>query len=302
MKKKIRTVLAFDPTEGEGLNLQGFSQFAKRFNIEVLSLSIFSDLETKFVGSDAEKVGKIQKKIQEKLRRFRNFLAPLVILQKGGSRNHAVDAFLHQVNESSAEMIAVDSHGRSGIRRWTLGSFAESLLNRSSKPLLFLPKSWKVGNFKKKQVLFPTDFSEDSFQAYQTFLHLFSGRGVTVNLYHAILFPAPISSMEVPPSAYVPDSFFEEQRMWAENQAKVWRKIAEDLGFAFAFKLEEKGMGFLSGSELMEMANKMKVDFIGISSRSGAFDRFFAGSSAFELFRKKRLPVWVFGPNCKRVK
>jgi nucleotide-binding universal stress UspA family protein len=300
MKNKFRSALALDPFEGGRSNLGGFSKFAKRFDFDILPLSVFADGENSFVGGDAIREQKIESKIREKLRKFGKFLAPSAVLLKSGSRNLAVNAFLQKAKDQNVELIAVESHGRSGLRRWTLGSFAENLLNHSPKPLLFLPKSWPTTPSKKREILFPTDFGERSLEAFQSLLNLFSGRGVNIVLYHAILFPAPISSVEIPVSAYIPDAFFKDQRKWAELQANKWKKLAEENGFSVKFVLEEKGMGFLSGATIMEMAKKLKVDFIGISSSSGALDRFFSGSSAFELFRQKKLPVLVFGPNCKR--
>ena len=49
------------------------------------------------------------------------------------------DAILDHVEENDVSLIVMASHGRSGIRRWLLGSVAEKVIQSSPVPALVVP-------------------------------------------------------------------------------------------------------------------------------------------------------------------
>jgi nucleotide-binding universal stress UspA family protein len=50
----------------------------------------------------------------------------------------AADTILTVVGEEQAALIAMATHGRSGVRHWVLGSVAEEVLHRATVPLLLV--------------------------------------------------------------------------------------------------------------------------------------------------------------------
>ncbi len=48
------------------------------------------------------------------------------------------DAVLAYTDEQGVDLIAMATHGRSGWKRWVLGSVAEKVLRASAQPLLFV--------------------------------------------------------------------------------------------------------------------------------------------------------------------
>lgn len=50
-----------------------------------------------------------------------------------------VDAILDTANGENVDLIAVSSHGKSGLSRVVYGSVAAGLLQRAGRPLLFIP-------------------------------------------------------------------------------------------------------------------------------------------------------------------
>ena len=72
----------------------------------------------------------------------------------------APDAILRTADEVEADLIVVGTHGRSGLDRLLCGSVAESVLQRSSRPLLVVRQT-DVSRTEKpiRIVLHPTDFS-----------------------------------------------------------------------------------------------------------------------------------------------
>ena len=53
-------------------------------------------------------------------------------------RGNAVDAIVQQANEVGADLVAMASHGRSGLARAFFGSVANGVLHRIERPLLLV--------------------------------------------------------------------------------------------------------------------------------------------------------------------
>jgi nucleotide-binding universal stress UspA family protein len=51
---------------------------------------------------------------------------------------HAAEEIIEFAGEVSADMVAMSTHGRSGVRRWVFGSVAEKVLHEGDKPLLLV--------------------------------------------------------------------------------------------------------------------------------------------------------------------
>ena len=52
---------------------------------------------------------------------------------------HAAEAIVREAGQSNADLIVMTTHGRSGLRRWLLGSVAEKVLRASPVPVLLCP-------------------------------------------------------------------------------------------------------------------------------------------------------------------
>jgi len=51
---------------------------------------------------------------------------------------HAAEGIIEFADEANADMVAMSTHGRSGVGRWVLGSVAEKVLHEGNKPLLLV--------------------------------------------------------------------------------------------------------------------------------------------------------------------
>lgn len=60
--------------------------------------------------------------------------------------DHTADAIANHAAEVNADLIAVGTHGRSGLRRALMGSIAERIIQRADRPVLVIPegatKTW----------------------------------------------------------------------------------------------------------------------------------------------------------------
>ena len=91
----------------------------------------------------------------------RNF--PGGTVQRKVENGDAADVIIESAAADPGTLIAMATHGRSGLNRWLVGSVAEKVLRGSSNSLLLVrasdaPVSWNIGAFKS--VIVPLDGSE----------------------------------------------------------------------------------------------------------------------------------------------
>lgn len=58
----------------------------------------------------------------------------------------AATAIIDRAEEAGISLVAITSHGRTGLKRWILGSVADRVLRASSQPVLLLRAPREVGN------------------------------------------------------------------------------------------------------------------------------------------------------------
>lgn len=215
-----------------------------------------------------------------------------VLNEPSTSRRKAVDRLVHYAREINSDFIAVASHGRSGPGRLVLGSFAESLLASSPIPILFLNDTKDVSSSK---ILFATDLSESSRTALDLFLDEMKGYSGELVLFHAVSPPGAIFDtgiMGVP--VYLPESYWLEQKQWTERECDLILKSVKSKGFNVRMVVQD---GVLNTPAAIEKcAQDENVGLIGMASVSRGLESAVIGSVAKEIFRSRRWPVWVCGP------
>ena len=101
-----------------------------------------------------------------------NLRAPRVLVEPSASiANCAVklSRFAHKIG---AQLIAVSSHGRRGLARLFLGSFSETMLNKTNIPVLVAGPEILPFHARPSHVVFPTDFDPASRGAFLSILRL----------------------------------------------------------------------------------------------------------------------------------
>ena len=156
----------------------------------------------------------------------KDVLAPRVPLCPVQSRAKAIRRLLDLVESEGAPMLALSSHGRSGLGRIALGSFAEALLLQSRIPVLFLShperQSGTETSPKIQRILFPTDLSKNSREAFRLLLPQAKAMSAEVILFYAVAVapyavagPAALGSAD----PGIPEDYFEVQASWAAEES-----------------------------------------------------------------------------------
>jgi nucleotide-binding universal stress UspA family protein len=212
-------------------------------------------------------------------------------------RGAAAEAVLAEADESGADLIAITTHGRSGISRWLFGSVATHILEHARVPLLTLRP--KEGADKGapgpavKKIIVPLDGSETAHSILPTVEEFARLMGASLVLYHAV---APISmypGFESAGSAALGEIVEDMQKQAREilsraaNEAKshgVEATIAVGLGTAV--------------EGVLQAADELKADLIAIGThgRSGV-GRVVLGSVADGVVRRSAdIPCLVLRP------
>ncbi len=224
-----------------------------------------------------------------------------VLMGESPSRQGVVQTLLEFAQSEAAEWIVVSSHGRSGMKRLMLGSFAELLLRESACPVLFLPRRPAPADLRKhNRVLFPTDFSALAGEAFGLFLREASRQQFEIVIFHLLTFPAPAMDLGMVPA--IPQNFMPEQLEWAKREGALWAAKAEKAGVKARFVLENDDVPSLSGKAVLVTALREGAKLIAMPSLSSPLTRLVAGSVAHEVFRAGSYPVWLYGPRALAVK
>ena len=213
------------------------------------------------------------------------------------ARGSAAEAILAAADESGADLIAMTTHGRSGLTRWLFGSAATHILENAKVPLLVLrPKEGEdkgaPGPVVKKMIV-PLDGSETAHSILPVVEEFAKLMGASIVLYHAV---APISlypGFEAGGSAALGEIVEDMQKQAREILSRAANEVtARGVEATIAVSLGTAVEGVLAA------ADELKADLIAISTqgRSG-IGRVVLGSVADGVVRRSAdIPCLVIRP------
>ena len=141
------------PLDGSDLSRNGVAVFvidlAKKLDLEVILLRAYNipfgfydvgggfaiDLDRLLAETEAD----VQRYLEEKSDMLKK--AGLVNVTIASRQGYGADEIINYAGNASGRLIAMCSHGRSGVRRWTLGSVAEKVLRHGKNPVLIFRAS-----------------------------------------------------------------------------------------------------------------------------------------------------------------
>jgi nucleotide-binding universal stress UspA family protein len=200
-------------------------------------------------------------------------------------RGDPAEAILRAAGEESADLIAISTHGRSGLARWLFGSTATKLLEAATVPVLFLRP--KEGEDKGapgpvvRKILVPLDGSDTAMSILHTVEAFAKAMGASLVLFHA-----------VEPIAAYPG--FETQSVAAvtvveEMQAQARQILTRAMEDAKSRGVEATMVVSLDSavSGILHAADDQKVDLIAIGTHGrGGIGRAVLGSVADGVVRR----------------
>lgn len=217
---------------------------------------------------------------------------PEILTQTSASTAQAADMLSAYAQRTGAGLILVGSHGRTGMSRWLLGGFAETLLSRSSVPVMVVGVHSST-DFSR--VLVPTDFGVHAKEIFKDAVGFARELGSELTLYHAILRPiTPVyqSGIYLLGSPWVPvREYLGREKIRQERRLHGWAKWAARQGVQADSVIDIETADI--ADSILEVAKKRKVGWIVMAAENGPFASALLGSVARRVVRGAECPVWV---------
>ncbi len=238
---------------------------------------------------------------------FPHILRPKILVEPLAATGAAVDTLLEYAMEQNVDLIIVSSHGRRGLDRLFLGSFAETLLVHSKTPVMVIGAGMKVETHFS-QILFPTEFGDYAREAFRHTVSIAKQMSASMTIYHAVPMPARI----VMDSGYYPslygfegemvsrEDFLKIQEDHQARRAESWADWAKSEGVNCAVKVlvADDSIDDLICHE----AADMQADLIVMEGQSGPIKVALLGSIARNVVRAAPCPVLIFPRSSLTVK
>lgn len=212
------------------------------------------------------------------------------------TRGSPAEAIIHRAAADNGTLIAMATHGRSGINRWLLGSVAEKVL-RGSKHPLFLVRAAGAGMSHSaatiKSLVVPLDGSKLAESVLPTVVEVAKKITLEVVLCRAYQSTAPAYYRS---EVHVPDY----EAMLRERKAEVEEYLADKVESLKAAGLTQVSAAALAGSGAAEIVRYSREHPDGLvvmctRGRSGV-SRWALGSVTEKVVRHATAPVLVLHP------
>ena len=201
---------------------------------------------------------------------------------------------LTEADASDAGLIAMSTHGRSGLMRWVLGSVASKVLHAASRPLLLVRARDQADRPPAAidRILVPLDGSQVSLSVLPYVEELAEALGASLVLYNAVLPLDIYPGTELTPvrvGTIIDDllaqgqSFLAEVAKEIEARGKVKARSVVTIGFPV--------------DEAVRVAAEVNAGLIALAThgRSGV-NRWVMGSIADGVVRRSSLPCLLVRP------
>jgi len=272
---------------------------AGKFKVPVELLAVI-DIAEMATHVSAEKVRHLDTLIEDGVRAGTSYLRGIATTFPDGNvtctvaKDSAEEAIVSKAKADGATLIAMATHGRSGMNRFLLGSVAEKVLRGSANPLLLVrakEESKATGEAPFKSIVVPLDGSELA----ESVIPMVAGVAKKLDL-EVVLFRAyhiPYNAYSGEDGAYAVN--YDELIAGVRDEAKEYldKKVAEvkKLGVAKVSALSKEGF---AGDEIIALARKTPDGLIAMCShgRSG-IGRWVLGSVTENVVRHSDDPVLV---------
>lgn len=220
--------------------------------------------------------------------------SPEIVTQATASTWKATDALVEYAERAGAELILVSTHGRTGMSRLLLGSFAESLLLRSTVPVVVVgPHLREDADFG--EILFPTDFGEHAKEIFKRVVSLAQSLGARITLYHAI--PRPVqpvyqSGVYLLGSPWIPvHDYYNRELARHQRHIDSWTEWANRQGVQTDSVIDTETTQV--SESILKLAHARRAGWIAMAAQNGPIASAILGSVTRKVVRGAECPVWV---------
>jgi nucleotide-binding universal stress UspA family protein len=202
----------------------------------------------------------------------------------------AADVILRRAESERPDLVAMATHGRSGISRWIRGSVAERVLRRCPVPLLLYNPDEAEGHaqgIQIRRILVPLDGSKHSASVVPLVESFATRYGSSVELMRVIQ-PPPLPAAEFPSSVVVPLTLTDKEALASlDPHATRLRDAGLEVSVSTPLALSP-------ARAILEAVEANDVDLIAMTTHgSTGIDRWLLGSVAELVARHSPCPLLI---------
>ena len=224
-------------------------ELAARLNLDVTMLQVYGDIGRNFVPVHQAYIERAAEKIKSQIEDVQERLGIQLEEKQLEVRGeladgHYAEEILRYAENSNIDLILMASHGRSGIRRWRMGSVADKVLRASKVTVLFIragaEDATPYDEWPTRTIVAPMDGSETAESVLPHVIALAKQRAiepVTVNLIR-VCDPPVAPSYYSPELSGVPLNWGE----FMEQEMTRCKQVASDYLGNIAKQLDDQGI------------------------------------------------------------
>jgi nucleotide-binding universal stress UspA family protein len=198
----------------------------------------------------------------------------------------AVAEILEEARASTADLIVMGTHGRSGFERLVLGSVTEKVLRKAACPIMTVAPTAADASAHDptdlRHIVCPLDFSEASKEALRYALSLAERSGARLTVLHVIEWPElwhpRVASAEY--ERFVEEEATRQLRDVVPKDARTWCRV------------EERVLAGSPWKRILGLAAEEAPDLVVLGAHGhNTLERFLFGSTANQVVRQAPCPV-----------
>lgn len=285
-----RTILV--PTDGSDHSVRAGEHavaLARAFDASIHVVRVL-DLRTEAGMFDAGGVGeeyvdRLEERAGEDVETVTDAIGDAESVTTAVVRGDPFESLLEYVAGHEVDLIAMGTHGRTGVERFVSGSLTERVLRHSPAPVLTVRatgRSTVGGGYG--EILVPTDGSEPADAAVDHALAVASRTGARIHAVHVV----DVSGVSPSPDYTLPSEVLDSLETGGKRATERVAERARDRGLE---AVAEVRRGYPARS-LLEYAGDNGIDLIvmGTAGRTGP-SRFLLGSTTERTVRHAEVPV-----------
>lgn len=206
-----------------------------------------------------------------------------LITEESTSLKSGVERVIAFAKKEKTDLIALQTHSRTGFKRFLLGSFAETMMLLSPVSLLILNPDARVGS-QVKRILLATDLEKSADQSVKQAARFALHAGASLRLLHIAL-PAYSTRFKGQ------DEDIPKYRKHVDRRIQELVAIAESEGVDCSAVIRDDLLP--KTDVILKEAKSSSSDIIAVQSKSGPVRRLLLGSVARHVVRAAQTPVLV---------
>lgn len=227
-------------------------------------------------------------------RNLEGLLPPQVLVEPMGSLLPSVHAVSAHAITSGAQLILAGSHGRRGMKRLLLGSFAETLVLHSKVPVV-IEGAHAAPSRGVRHLFLPTALEPRSRQLFKAAVVFARSVGARITLFHSV--PNPVEpyfqyGVQMLGAGWLATrQFFDEEIAWRKRRVEGWAEWAKGQGVETRPLIDSKGVRI--DAAILSLSRSERADVIMMASETGSIASALLGSVTRKVLRDAACPVWV---------